>query len=62
MKKRVEKSDINEKRGNKIDVKALSDKLGCPVIKTVSIASCDTGIAKAVAEAAIKTGVARINK
>ena len=52
----LNKSDINEKRGNKIDEKALSEKLGCPVIKTVSIASCDAGITKAVAEAAALYG------
>ena len=32
----LNKSDINKKKGNKIDVDALSSKLGCPVIKTVS--------------------------
>ena len=32
----LNKSDINEKKETKIDVKALSDKLGCPVIATVS--------------------------
>ncbi len=52
----LNKSDINKKRDTKIDEKVLSDKLGCPVIKTVSIASCDTGIAKAVAEAVALKG------
>ncbi len=32
----LNKSDINEKKGNKIYVDALSQKLGCPVVKTVS--------------------------
>lgn len=32
----LNKSDINEKKGTKIDEKALAEKLGCPVIKTVS--------------------------
>ena len=32
----LNKSDINEKKETKIDVEALSEKLGCPVIKTVS--------------------------
>lgn len=32
----LNKSDINEKKGTIIDGKALSDKLGCPVINTVS--------------------------
>ncbi len=32
----LNKSDINKKKGNKIDADALSRKLGCPVVKTVS--------------------------
>lgn len=32
----LNKSDINEKKDTKIDEKALSEKLGCPVIKTIS--------------------------
>ena len=32
----LNKSDINEKKQTVIDVEALSNKLGCPVIKTVS--------------------------
>lgn len=32
----LNKSDIGKKKGNKIDVEALSQKLGCPVVKTVS--------------------------
>ncbi len=32
----LNKSDINDKKENSIDADALSDKLGCPVIKTVS--------------------------
>ena len=32
----LNKSDINEKKDTKIDVDALSAKLGCPVIRTVS--------------------------
>lgn len=35
----LNKSDMNEKKGTKIDVAALSEKLACPVIKTVSISS-----------------------
>lgn len=46
----LNKSDINEKKGTKIDTKALSDKLGCPVINTVSISA--DGL-KAVVEAAV---------
>ena len=32
----LNKSDINEKKQTKIDVPALSEKLGCPVVKSVS--------------------------
>ena len=32
----LNKSDIGKKKGNTIDAEALSSKLGCPVIKTVS--------------------------
>ena len=32
----LNKSDINKKKGNKINVDALSQKLGCPVVTTVS--------------------------
>jgi len=35
----LNKTDINEKKGTKIDTEALSKKLGCPVIKTVSTSS-----------------------
>ena len=45
----LNKSDVNDKKGNKIDEKKLSEKLGCPVIKTVSIS--DSGIKEVVAAA-----------
>ena len=32
----LNKSDINEKNGTKINVEKLSEKLGCPVVETVS--------------------------
>ena len=35
----LNKSDLNEKKGTKIDIEALSAKLGCPVINTVSTSS-----------------------
>ena len=46
----LNKHDINEKKGTKIDVDALASKLGCPVIRTVSTSS--EGL-KTVVEAAI---------
>lgn len=45
----LNKSDINEKKGNKIDEKTLSEKLGCPVIKTTS--TTDTGLREVVKKA-----------
>ena len=47
------KSDINDKKETKIDTAALSAKLGCPVVNTVSISSNDKGLAEVV-----KTAVA----
>lgn len=46
----LNKSDINEKKGNKIDEKTLSEKLGCPVIKTTS--TTDTGLKEVIQMAA----------
>lgn len=46
----LNKSDLNEKKGTKIDVEALSAKLGCPVINTVSTSA--EGL-KAVVDAAV---------
>jgi len=34
----LNKTDINQKKGNRIDAAVLSEKLGCPVIETVSTA------------------------
>ncbi len=47
----LNKSDINKKKETKIDAEALSEKLGCPVINTVSTSS--NGL-KAVVDAAVK--------
>lgn len=46
----LNKSDINKKKQTAIDVSALSDKLGCPVVETVSTAA--EGL-KAVVDAAV---------
>ena len=42
----LNKSDINDKKGNKIDIEKLSEKLGCPVVRTVS--TSDEGLKEAV--------------
>ena len=52
----LNKSDINEKKDTQIDEKALSDKLGCPVIKTVSTSSDHTGLKEVVTKAASLKG------
>jgi len=46
----LNKADINQKKETRIDVKALSEKLGCPIVETVSTNA--GGLAKLV-EAAI---------
>src|SRR5574344_1714298 len=52
----LNKSDINEKKDTQIDVEALSNKLGCPVIKTVSTSSGHTGLKEVVTKAASLKG------
>ena len=44
----LNKSDINEKKDTKIDVKALSGALGCPVVETISTSSGHEGLADVV--------------
>ncbi len=51
----LNKSDVNAKKQTRIDAKALSEKLGCPVVETVSTANgSHNGL-----EQVIKTAVAR---
>ena len=47
----LNKSDVNEKKDTQIDVELLSEKLGCPVIKTVSTSSSHTGLKDVVTKA-----------
>ncbi len=49
----LNKSDINQKKDNKIDAAALSERLGCPVIETVSTSASDKGL-KEVVKAAVR--------
>ena len=51
----LNKSDINEKKETKIDLEALSEELGCPVIATVSTSSGHTGLSEVV-QAAVSRG------
>ncbi len=46
----LNKSDLNDKKGNKVDADTLSEKLGCPVIGTTATSA--EGL-KAVVEAAV---------
>ena len=52
----LNKSDITEKKQTKIDEKLLSEKLGCPVIKTISTSSGHEGLKEAVAAAVALNG------
>ena len=52
----LNKSDINDKKETKIDVEALSKKLGCPVINTVSTVASDKGLAEVVKAAVAVCG------
>ena len=52
----LNKSDINAKKENKIDAAALSAKLGCPVVETVSTSSGHEGLAEVVKAAVALCG------
>ena len=52
----LNKSDVTDKKQTRIDEKLLSEKLGCPVIKTVSTSSGHEGLKEAVAAAAALKG------
>ena len=51
----LNKADVNEKKHTVIDVKALSEKLGCPVVETVS--TTNDGLAEV-----IRVAIAQANK
>ncbi|MGN0246201.1 MAG: ferrous iron transporter B [Lachnospiraceae bacterium] len=52
----LNKSDINEKKDTEIDETLLSEKLGCPVIKTVSTSAGHLGLKDVVAKAVSLNG------
>ena len=52
----LNKSDVNEKKDTKINTALLSEKLGCPVINTVSTSANDKGLAEVVKTAATLKG------
>ena len=52
----LNKTDMNQKRGTKIDVHQLSERLGCPVFETVSIDSDNDDLVKVIQAAAALKG------
>ena len=52
----LNKTDMNQKRGTKIDVLQLSERLGCPVFETVSIDSDNDDLVKVIQAAAALKG------
>lgn len=52
----LNKSDINEKKATEINEELLSEKLGCPVMKTVSVSVGHAGLKEVVAKAAALKG------
>ena len=52
----LNKSDINEKKETEINVELLAEKLGCPVVETVSTQSGDNGLKEVVAKAVSVVG------
>ena len=56
----LNKSDINEKKKTKINTKALSEKLGCPVVETVASSSKNEGLAELIKQVALKKGSGQV--
>ncbi len=56
----LNKSDINDKKKTDIDIKLLSEKLGCPVIKTVAASSKNEGLSELIKQVALKKGCGQI--
>ena len=52
----LNKIDVSDKKETRIDAAALSEKLGCPVVKTVSTAPSNNGLAELVQAAIGKIG------
>ena len=56
----LNKSDINDKKETVINTKVLSEKLGCPVIETVSTSKNDNGLKEVVNKAISLKGQGQI--
>ena len=52
----LNKSDINEKKDTQIDEVKLSEKLGCPVVETVSVSGGDNGLKTLVQAVVARAG------
>ena len=55
----LNKSDINEKKSTEINVEKLSEKLGCPVVETISTSSNDNGLKELVRKAVSLKGTSQ---
>lgn len=53
----LNKSDINEKRNIRIDSDKLSEKLGCPVVKTIAVSLDEKGLKELVRQAVALKGL-----
>ena len=53
----LNKTDMNKKRQTKIDVKLLSEKLGCPVFETVSTDSDNADLVEVIKAAVARKGM-----
>ncbi len=52
----LNKSDVNEKKDNKIDAAKLSEKLGCSVVNTISTSGFDNGLSELMKEVVAQNG------
>ena len=56
----LNKTDMNQKRGTRIDINQLSERLGCPVFETVSIDSDNDDLVRVIQAAAALKGKGQI--
>ena len=52
----LNKSDVNSKKETKIDAAALFEKLGCPVVETISTVGSNNGLGEVVKAAVARKG------
>ena len=56
----LNKTDVNQKRGTKIDANQLAERLGCPVFETISIDSDNSDLAEVIQAAVNRKGQGQI--